>query len=336
MQAPERILVRFPNWVGDVVMATPAFRALREAQPQAEIWVEARPYLRGLVEGLEGVAGVIEDPRKLGERRRRLKAKNFDWAVIFPDSTSSALGPFLARIPVRIGAARDLVRRMLLTHPLPYPTVDGKRVPISMIDRYQRVTRALDCPDAGDAMEVPVAEDVRASVATRLDAAGFDGPTQVAIPGASFGASKLWPPEHYAAACDETHRAHGFKTILAPGPGELPIAQAVAEKMTTPVLVIQDPGTTLPELAAVVERSSLVITNDTGPRHFAVALGVPAVVVIGPTDSRHTDHLLEKQRVLREDVDCRPCGKKICPIDHRCMTRLAPERVAAAAEELLA
>lgn len=338
METPERILVRFPNWVGDVVMATPALRALRVAHPAAQIHVEVRPYLRGLVEGLAGVAGVIEDPRKLTERRRRLRAQRFDWAVILPDSVSSALGPFLARIPLRIGAARDIARRLLLTHPLPYPAVDGRRVPVSMIDRYLRVTRALGCPDAGDALEVPVGDDARAAVSAQLARVGIDphAPLQVAIPGASFGASKLWPPEHYAVACDRLHDARGFHTVLAPGPGEIAIAHAVVQHMRTPVRVIEDPGTTLPELAALVERARLVITNDTGPRHIAVALGVPTVVVMGPTDPRHTHHLLERQRVLREDVECSPCGLKVCPIDHRCMTRLLPERVVAAAEELLA
>ena len=79
-----------------------------------------------------------------------------------------------------------------------------------------------------------------------------------------------------------------------------------------------------------------MLTNDTGPRHIAVALERPVVVLMGPTDPRHTHHLLERQRVLREDVDCSPCGKKSCPIDHRCMTRLQPERAVAAAAELLA
>jgi heptosyltransferase-2 len=87
---------------------------------------------------------------------------------------------------------------------------------------------------------------------------------------------------------------------------------------------------------ALVVRSRLVLTNDTGPRHIAVALDRPAVVVMGPTDPRHTAQHLERQRVLREPLECSPCQRKTCPIDHRCMTRLAPERAIAAAEELLA
>ena len=155
-------------------------------------------------------------------------------------------------------------------------------------------------------------------------------------PGANFGSSKLWPPEHFASACDALAERRELSVVLAPGPGEEPIAAAIAERMKRPLLNLIDPPTTLAELVALIDESCLVLTNDTGPRQIAVALDRPVVVVMGPTDPRHTQHLLERQRVLREGVECSPCHLKICPIDHRCMTRLRPERVVAAAEDLLA
>jgi heptosyltransferase-2 len=105
--------------------------------------------------------------------------------------------------------------------------------------------------------------------------------------------------------------------------------------MKSAALNLVDPVIGLPELAALIARARLLLVNDTGPRQMAVALGTPVVTVMGPTDPRHSHHLLERQRVLREDVDCSPCHLKTCPIDHRCMTRLRPERVVAAAGELL-
>ena len=89
-------------------------------------------------------------------------------------------------------------------------------------------------------------------------------------------------------------------------------------------------------IPALVDRAALVLSNDTGPRHIAVALRRPVVVLIGPTSSAHTAMHLENQRVLRHDVDCSPCQLKVCPIDHRCMTGLLPERAVTAARELLA
>jgi heptosyltransferase-2 len=101
-------------------------------------------------------------------------------------------------------------------------------------------------------------------------------------------------------------------------------------------VALLEPDPSLEVFAAIVARAALVLTNDTGPRHVAVALGRPVVTLMGPTDPRHTAHLLGRQRVLFEDVACRPCGKSVCPIgDQRCLVRLAPERAVAAAGELL-
>lgn len=333
MRAPAKILVRAPNWVGDVVMATPALRALRSAHPGAEITLEARAHLEPLVRGLVDV--FLPDAGGALERARELRRRGLDWAVLLPDSVRAASAPFLARIPVRAGYARDPLRRALLTLALPPPRENRRRTPISMIERYLRVTRALGCADAGLELELPVDAGARARLAARLDAAETDA-LLVVTPGASFGSSKLWPAEHFAAACDGAARELGLRAVLAPGPGEEDIARAVAGLMKEAATCLVDPPIALDELAALVERATLVLTNDTGPRHMAVALGRPVVVVMGPTDPRHTAHLLERQRVLREPVECSPCHYKRCPIDHRCLTRLAPERALAAARELLA
>jgi heptosyltransferase-2 len=331
--------VRAPNWVGDVVMATPALRALRRAHPRAEITLAGRPFLAGLLHGLPSLDAFLPDAgRGSLARARELRRRRFDWAVLLPDSTRAALGPFLARVPVRAGYAREPLRRALLTLALPPPTQAGRRVPISMIERYLRITRALGCPDAGVATELAVDAGARERVAKRLAEAGL-APGERALvvtPGASFGASKLWPPESFAAAADAIARRHGLRAVLAPGPGEEPIARRISEAMAEPAILLADPPTSLAELVALVAGAALQLGNDTGPRHVAVACGVPAVVVMGPTDPRHTAHLLERQRVLREEVACSPCHLKVCPIDQRCMTRLRPERVAAAAAELLA
>lgn len=338
LEAPRRILVRLPNWVGDALMATPALRALRERYPAAEIVAEGRKVLADLLVGLRSIDRFVADPG-LGiggvlERRASLRRLGCDWAVLLPDSVRSALAPALARIPVRIGYARDLARRLLLTCALE-PPPDG--APISMVERYLAIVRALGCASPAPGLEIAVSEAARQRVRERLRALGIreETPLCVVTPGASFGSSKLWPPEHFARACDELLGRFGLRPVLAPGPGEESLAAEVARAAKGPVASLADPPTTLAELAALVERARLVLTNDTGPRHMAVALGIPVVVLMGPTDPRHTLHLLERQRVLREPVACSPCHLKVCPIDHRCMTRLAPERVVEAASELL-
>jgi heptosyltransferase-2 len=340
VERPLRIFVRAPSWVGDVVMATPALRALRRSAPGAEIVLAGRPYLAGLVRGLASVDAFLPDAgRGMGALLTQARAlRGFDWAVLLPDSVRAALPAFLARVPVRAGYARDPLRRALLTRALAPPREEGKRLAIPMIERYLGITRALGVADAGTALEVAVDPAARERVAERLAKAGIARGERLLVvtPGASFGSSKLWPPGHFAAACDALAKRRGLRVVLAPGPGEEPIAAAISFGMREPALVLVEPVTSLAELVALISDAALLLGNDTGPRQLAVALGVPAVVLMGPTDPRHTAHHLERQRVLREPVECSPCGLKVCPIDHRCMTRLAPERAVTAAEELLA
>jgi heptosyltransferase-2 len=338
---PQRILVRLPNPLGDVVMATPTLRALRRAHARAELVAQGLPHHEGLLRGNPHLDAFLpvrgRRPRDIWRRARSLRRQSFDWAVVLPDSPRTALEPFLARIPRRAGYARDRLRRFLVTDALPPPLEKGRRVALSMIERYARITRLLGVPDAGPELELVVHEPERARVSTWLSARGASGAALCLVaPGAAFGASKLWPPEHFASACDALARRFGLVPLLlpAPNPAEIAIAREVASRAKEPCLLVDEPGD-LEDLKAFVERAALLLCNDTGPRHVAVALGRPVVTVMGPTDPRHTDHLLARQRVLREPVECSPCGLPVCPIDHRCMTRLSPARVVEAAAELL-
>jgi heptosyltransferase-2 len=321
-------------------MLTPVLRALRRAQPQAEIVLGGRPFVGEVLAGIGSFDRFVPEPggglRATVAHARALRREGFDWAVLFPDSVRTALAPFLAGIPVRIGYARNAMRRALLTSALAPPrTVEGARRPMSMIERYLDVIRPLGCTDAGSELDLVVAPAASLRIEERLAGAGLAGADlMIVCPGAQYGASKLWPPEHFARACDLLAE-RGLHTVLAPGPGETGIAEAIAGAMKSPALDLCEPVIDLPELAALIDRARLLLVNDTGPRQMAVALGTPVVTLMGPTDPRHSEHNLERQRVLREGVDCSPCHLKTCPIDHRCMTRLRPERVVAAVVELL-
>jgi heptosyltransferase-2 len=339
---PRRILVRAPNWVGDAVMATPALRALREAHPGAHITVEGRPALAGLLRGLPTIDEFLPDEARDANasfaRARALRSRRFDWGVLLSDSPRAALAPFVARVPRRIGYARDPLRRALLTDSLTPPRRGRRRVPIPMVERYLKITRHMGCPDRGTHVELVVDPATAGQVEEKLAQRGVSPADRVLLvaPGASFGASKLWPPEHFAGACDGIARRLKLLPVLAPAPSEISIARAIEESICERVVSLVDPPLELEELKALVQRSELVLSNDTGPRQIAIALGRPVVVAMGPTDPRHTAHQLERQRVLREQVPCGPCHYKTCPIDHRCMTRLQPAQAIAAAEELLA
>lgn len=339
----QRLLVRLPNWVGDVVMATPLLDLLRAALPDAHIALEGRAFLAGVLSGHGSFDSYINAPGKgWGDgwhHGRALRGQHFDAALLLTDSQRTALPAWIAGIPVRAGYSRDVVRRFLLTNAAPPPRdAAGKRLPVPMPQRYAALLPLLGIalPDPLPSTRLVVDDDARRGLATRLYHAGVGArPYLVASPGASFGASKLYPPKQCGAALEGIREATGLMVVLAPGPGEEALCKEVMAAMSGPAVLLADPVTSLAELTALISASELLVGNDTGPRHMAVALGVPAITLMGPTDERHTAFQLGQQRVLREDVECSPCHKKTCPIDHRCMTRLEPARVVAAALELL-
>ena len=196
-------------------MATPALRALRRAHPAAEIALLGAPQNGALLRGVETFDEFIPQPAggfaAALESVRALRARRFDWAVILPDSHRTALEAFCAGIPRRAGYARDVLRRALITHVLEPPQENGRRAPFSMIERYLRITRLLGCPDAGERLDLAVdaAAERRAADSLAARSIGAEQPILLVTPGASYGASKLWPTRHYAS-----HRAP-----LRPGAG---------------------------------------------------------------------------------------------------------------------
>jgi len=150
------------------------------------------------------------------------------------------------------------------------------------------------------------------------------------VPGAAFGPSKQWPPERFAAVADALVAEYGARVLLLHGPDEAAVADAVAAHARTPLLRLPGPPS-VAQLKAAVSLLDLMVSNDTGPRHLAVAFGVPVVCVMGPTSPRYTASPWERGEVVRIEVDCGPCQRPYCATDHRCMTGIAPARVVRAA-----
>ncbi len=338
----ERIVVRAPNWVGDVVMATPAFRSLRETFPRAHLAVVLRPYVEPILRGAPWFDEVmaVEDrgPGNFAALVRRLRRGRFDLGLLLPNSFRTALEFWLGGVRRRVGYARR-GRGPLLTHPVPPPRgEDGRFQPQNMVDYYLRLCAEVGCEELSQREELFITPECQ----RRADAlfekwSVAPGDRLIAInPGGAFGSSKLWMPERFAAVADELARRHRARIVLVGAPSERPILEAVAAAMTaTPIL--PEPGDLdLDVLKPLMRRCCLLVTNDTGARHYAVAFGVPLVCVMGSTSPLYTNVNLERQEIVRVDVDCGPCQKKVCTTDHRCMTRITPEMVVEAAERLLA
>jgi heptosyltransferase-2 len=154
-------------------------------------------------------------------------------------------------------------------------------------------------------------------------------------PGASFGSSKCWPAEYFAELAELCEKELNAKTMLLAGPGEEQIVEAILQKSCAKIIDTHNDGVDLELLKPFVRRCNLLITNDTGPRHYAVALDVPVVVIMGPTDPRYTASNLDDTVVIRKEMDCSPCHKKTCPREHQCMTEITAAEVFTAAKNLL-
>jgi len=341
----DSILVIAPSWVGDVVMATPAIRSLRHQFPNASITVLVRPTGADVLEhnphidrviaaSREGIGPQVRSTRHLV---RLLRAESFDLAVILPNSFRSALLAWRARARTRVGY-RAQWRSPLLTERVPPPRENGKVVPINMVERYLTLCARVGCADLSTKEELFASDQDRAAATAALSALGVEEGDRLAvlIPGASYGPSKRWGAASFAEVGDALIERHGLKVLAHVGPGEEEIGRQVTTLSTRGVRVAPPGVIDLKVLKSVIGRSVLVVSNDTGPRHYAVAYDVPNVAILGPTSRRYIDVNLEHTTLLQAKVACGPCQLKVCPRDHRCMTLIEPGQVIKAAEDLLA
>lgn len=337
--------MRATNWVGDAVMSVPALQLLRARFPEARIAILAKPWVAGLYQresfcdelipydALPGARGL----KKKLKLASSLRQRRFDCALLLPNSFESAALVWLARIPTRIGYARD-GRSSLLTHAISLPR-PGE------IPRHQRFYYLHLIERAGLVDHYPDSTQIRldgASLAAlegrkRFAAATFRRPVIGVSPGAAFGGAKRWLPERFAAAASRVAVERNATIAIFGSKEEAPICDKVRELVEASGQVCHNFAglTSLLEFIEMAAACELMLTNDSGPMHIASALGVPTVAVFGATDEEATGPTGPLSRVIREPVECSPCLLRECPIDHRCMTRVAAERVAETALALI-
>jgi len=351
MSVPEKVVIFLPNWVGDVVMATPALRAIRAQMASAEITLFGGATAVGVLDGLGWADRTLldESRRRPGawhflRTARRLRRERFDLAVLMPNSLRTAALARLGGCRRRVGYDRD-GRGWLLSEKLQPPRDEaGQFRPVPMIDYYLALAERLGATGASRQMQLGVTAADEAEADAIFAEAGIDRgrPVVMLNPGAAFGPSKMWPAERYAAVADALIERRGGQVIVNAAPNEKAIAARVVEAMrNTPAVSFGERDNTIGLLKALMRRCDLLITNDTGARHFAAALGAGVVTLFGSTDPVWAQIDYPRERIVRVDVPCSPCQQKVCPMPagpehHQCMTAITPEMVLAAAEELLA
>ena len=350
-----RLLIVMPTWVGDTIMATPTIRALRALYPEAHIaalvrssvrpLLESNPWLDRLVTIRPKRRGMPADGRRTGPLTlaRRLAAGKFDTAILLPNSFRTALFVRLAGIPRRVGYDRD-GRGFLLTDRLLPLRSKGRFVPVSTVEYYLGLAAYLGAVNLSSKMELFTRPEDDARALAMLRRAGFNPevgkPLVLINPGANYGEAKLWFADRFAAVADRLSREHGVTVAVTGAPKERPIIDKVIASAKEPLLNLPAHGLDLLLLKSVVKMSRLMVTNDTGPRHIAAAMGVPVVTIFGPTDPAWTDIGFSLERQARERVDCGPCQKKQCPLrgtpdELVCMKRVEASAVFDLASKLL-
>ena len=338
---PNRVLVRCPNWVGDVVMATPALDCLRQNYPRARFVGVIREYVRGVVEDgpwFDKIVGCNDKTAKgFYKLVRAIRGLRPDIAIVFPNSIRSALSIVLGGVKNIYGYRRNGRSLLLTGGPKPVRAENGI-VPVPMVQYYLEICRQLD-------LKIPevtkpslfLSDSLREKGNQLLDRYGIKPDDMVfgMNPGAKFGSSKCWQPEYFARLAELFQQRWDCRILLFIGPGEDEIGQSIIETSRATIVNTGPDKVDLALLKPLIKRCQLLVTNDTGPRHYAVAFDVPVVVIMGPTDPRYTAANLDKTVVLRQELECSPCHRKKCPRGHECMIMIKPEAVFQASEKLL-
>ena len=327
-----------PSWVGDVVMATPTVHALRLRYPEARITALVRESVHPIIDACPWLDQVIAlESAGVLAVARRLRPEKFDMAVLLPNSFRWALAAKLAGIRQIVGYSRD-GRGWLLSDRLAPPRRDGRFIPTPTLDYYLQIAVHLGCVEPAKRMQLFTRPDHDAEADRLLAGAMGDqhGRLVLLSPGASYGPAKMWPADRFAAVADRCVRELGAVVAVSGSPQERPILDETIAAASEPIIDLAAAGMNLTLLKSVIKRSSLVITNDTGTRHIAAAFDVPVVTIFGATDPAWTVIDFEKERQVNAFADCAPCQKKVCPLDHRCMTGVSVDTVFEQAKELLA
>lgn len=337
----ERILIRGTNWLGDVIMSLPAVAAIRNTYPQARISVLAKPWVAGLYELCPAVdeviiyqsPGIHEGIRGIFRLAGEIRKRDFPLAILLQNAIEAAIIAKLAGISRRAGYNTD-GRGLLLTHSVP----KSKEIAlVHQVHYYLHMVTVLGCRSAERGVLLKLGEKHRLLAEGIIKKIGLpgNGPLVGMAVGATYGPAKKWFPERFAVVADKLTAEFDARVILMGSAQDKDRAAAVSGLMRRPSYDLAG-ETSLSEAIALIERSDLFISNDSGLMHIAGALNVPTIAIFGSTNPTATAPVGENSMVIYKSVDCSPCLKKTCPTDFRCMDSITVDDVYVPARQILA
>jgi heptosyltransferase II len=336
-----KTLIVAPSWVGDAVMSQPLLARLQAKQP-GQIDILAPGWVLPVYRRMAEVSETLASPFAHGDNSlrsrwrlgRQIAARDYQRAIVLPNSFKSALVPFFAGIPERVGFTGE-VRFGLLNcrHSL-----DKAALPL-MVERFAQLAET-----PGQLLERPLARpqlqstpEQQAATLAALSPLSLTRPAKLAVlcPGAEYGPAKRWPTAHFAALA-RALAGQGF-AVWALGSGkDREVGEAIASLSSGACRNLCG-HTDLGQAIDLLAMSDLVVTNDSGLMHVAAAVARPLVALFGSSSPGFTPPLAERAEIVSLRLDCSPCFKRECPLGHLdCLNRLTPERVLAACRSALA
>ncbi|MDE0043195.1 MAG: lipopolysaccharide heptosyltransferase II [Candidatus Poribacteria bacterium] len=324
----DKILVaQTGGWIGDMILLTPALRALKRAYPRSYLTLLIRPLVANLMESCPYLDEVIVDTKGTGIDRvqslfqlvHRIRRRRFDLAVVLhPTSFRNALIPFLAGVPFRIGSSVG-GRGILLSHTCADDTT------LHEVDRYLRVLQLININESATGLEFWDTDADRRAVDQILsDCNVLPEDRIIGINLGTTWGTKSWALDRFADAIAGIQDRFEGAVVLTGSSSEVKLGEALQKLVKANVINLIG-KTTILQLGALIERCDLYLTCDSGPMHIAAAVGTPTIALFGPTNPLRHRPYGDGHHVIEKDVSCRPCYKRKCmrkDAPNLCMTEV--------------
>lgn len=321
-----------PNWVGDLVMATPILTDLRKAFPKASIVAMCRTSVCELLKEDDAIDELFCFTRPSNHFLRRqehrniiakIEASHSDLGILLTHSFSSAWWFWQGKVKRRIGYATSF-RSLLLTDPVPFP-----QKKMHQVDLYKRLLEPVGISPSATAPRLFVTDkEVEESKQLLYQRGYVAGKTLIGInPGAAFGSAKRWLPDRFRQLALELLEDRDLFVVFFGDAASIDLVKEICRDLPQRAMNLAG-VTSLRELACLIKDCDVLVTNDSGPMHIAAAFGTPLVALFGSTDEQVTGPYGQKEAVINKRVSCSPCLKRVCPIDFRCMKEIHVKEVA--------
>jgi lipopolysaccharide heptosyltransferase II len=332
---PFRMVIRSSNWLGDAVMSVPAVRAIKHGRIDAHVTILTPAKLADVWRRVPEVDEVLTftPEESVFAVAHKLRAGNFDAAIIFPNSLRAALEPWLAGIPRRVSYPGHR-RRWLLDQPFIEKRKKNQPLapPPHQVHHYLALAKSIGAEITADDAVISDRRIVNGlAVAATIHQSPITNhpPILALVPGAEYGPAKRWLPERFAEVLGKVHEQTHCEWRMFGVEKDRAVADAITAASAAPI-TDRVGRTTLAGLMDELAQCDLLLTNDTGTMHLAALLGVPTVALFGSTEPKLTGPLGDRHHVIRHQVPCSPCFLRECPLDFRCMQAITGEEVTAA------